>query len=195
MACAGRIDIEPDDIAQFVDEARVVGQFELSDAMRLEPVRAPDALNRTHAEPRRLRHQGSGPVGRFPRWFPERQRDDALGRLGAQRFDARGTCPVAEQSVEPLLNKAFLPAPNTGLGLASSPNNLIRADAIGGQQHDLRPPDVFLWRVAVLNQGFEPTTNIGRRNGERFSSAHHPDSHDAPAVGIPLGIQMSGSIH
>ena len=36
----GRIDIEPDDVAQFVDEARVVGQFELSEAMRLEPVRA-----------------------------------------------------------------------------------------------------------------------------------------------------------
>jgi len=28
-------------------------------------VGAPDGLNRTHAEPRRLRHQGSGPVGRL----------------------------------------------------------------------------------------------------------------------------------
>ena len=72
-------------------------------------------------------------MGRFPGWFPERQRDHAPGRLGAQRFDARGTRLVAEQSVEPLLNKAFLPAPNTGLGLASSPHNLIRADTIGGQ--------------------------------------------------------------
>ena len=133
-------------------------------------------------------------MGRFPGRFPERQRDDALGRLGAQGLDARGTRLVAEQSVESLLDEAFLPAPNTGLGLASSPPNLIRADAIGGQQHDPRPPNVLLRRVAVLNQGFEPT-NIGGRNGERFSSAHRSDSHDAPALGIPRGIQMSGSIH
>jgi hypothetical protein len=70
----------------------------------------------------------------------------------------------------------------------------VEADPTGGQQHDLRPPDVLLRRVAVLNLGFEPT-NIDGRNGERFSSAHRADSHDAHAVGIPLGIQMSGSIH
>jgi hypothetical protein len=190
----GRIDIEPDDVTQFVDEARVVGQLELAHPVRLQTMGAPDALNRTHAEPRRLRHQGAGPMGRFPGRFRERQRDDALGRLGAQRFDARGTRLVAQQSVEPLLDKAFLPAPNTGLGLASPPHNLTRADPIGGQQHDLRPPDVLLRCVAVFNLGFEPT-NIDGRNGERFSSAHRADSHDAHAVGIPLGIQMSGSIH
>src|SRR5271154_1261729 len=138
----GRIDIEADDVAQFVDEARVVGQLELAYPMRLQTMGAPDALDRAYAEPRRLRHQDAGPMGRFPGWLAKRQRDDALGRLGAQRLDARGTRLVAEQSVEPRRDEAFLPAPNTGLGLASSPHNLIRADAIGGQQHDLQPPDV-----------------------------------------------------
>jgi hypothetical protein len=88
MACAGRIDIEPDDVAQFVDEARVVGQLELAYPVRLQTVGAPDALNRTYAEPCSLRHQGAGPMGRFPGWFPESQRDDALGRLGPERLDA-----------------------------------------------------------------------------------------------------------
>jgi Queuosine biosynthesis protein QueC len=32
----GRLDIEPDDVAQFVDEARVVGQLELAHPMRLQ---------------------------------------------------------------------------------------------------------------------------------------------------------------
>src|ERR1700675_4959751 len=50
----GRIDIEPDDVAQFVDEARVVGQLELAHPVRLQTVGAPDALNRTYAEPCRL---------------------------------------------------------------------------------------------------------------------------------------------
>ena len=36
-----RIDVEPDDVAQPVDELRVFGQLELADAVRLKPVRAP----------------------------------------------------------------------------------------------------------------------------------------------------------
>ena len=54
-------------------------------------------------------------MGRFPGRLRERQRDDALGRLDAQRLDARGTRPVAHQSVEAPLDKALLPAPNTVL--------------------------------------------------------------------------------
>jgi hypothetical protein len=42
-------------------------------------------------------------MGRFPRRFFERQRDDALSRLGAQRLDARGT----RQSVETLLEETL----------------------------------------------------------------------------------------
>ena len=32
----GGIDIEPDDVAQFVDEARIVGQLELAHPVRLQ---------------------------------------------------------------------------------------------------------------------------------------------------------------
>jgi hypothetical protein len=55
-----RIDIEPDDIAQFVDELRIVRELELPDAMRLKPGRRlhlrlakPDRtlLLKTEAEP------------------------------------------------------------------------------------------------------------------------------------------------
>ena len=45
-----RIDIKPDDVAQLVDELGIVGELELADPMRLEPVRAPDALDRADAE-------------------------------------------------------------------------------------------------------------------------------------------------
>ena len=41
----GRIDIEPDNIAQLVDELRVVGELELLDPVRLQTVRPPDALD------------------------------------------------------------------------------------------------------------------------------------------------------
>ncbi len=47
----GRIDIKPDHVAQLVDELRVVGELELLDPVRLETMRAPDALNGTRVTP------------------------------------------------------------------------------------------------------------------------------------------------
>ena len=88
---------------------RVVGQLELAHPVRLETMSAPDALNRTHAEPRRLRHQSSGPVGRLPRRVAKRQGDQALRRLGAQRLDPRGTGLVTKQAVEPVLQRTRPP--------------------------------------------------------------------------------------
>ena len=42
----GRIDIETDDIAQLVDEARVGGEFELFHPVRLRAVRAARCVGR-----------------------------------------------------------------------------------------------------------------------------------------------------
>ena len=71
---------------------------------------------------------------------------------------------------------------------AALTHNLIRADAIRGQQYDFSPPDVLLRRVAVLNQSPEPT-NIGGRNGERFSSAFAQARTSNPPSGIPSGLK------
>jgi hypothetical protein len=125
-------------------------------------------------------------VGCFAGRFAKRQGDDALGRLSPERLDARGARLVAKQAVEPFLHEALSPAPDAGFGFARSPHDLVRADAIGGQKHDLSPPDMLLWRIAVLDQALEPT-NIGRRNGERFSCAHRADSHIPQEIGIPCG--------
>src|SRR6185312_3928913 len=61
----GRINIETDDVAQLVDEARVGGEFELFHPVRLQAVRAPDSLDGTRADADDLRHHGGGPVGRL----------------------------------------------------------------------------------------------------------------------------------
>jgi hypothetical protein len=52
----GRIDIKPDNIAQLVDELRVIGKLELVDPVRLETMRAPDALDETRADIDGFRH-------------------------------------------------------------------------------------------------------------------------------------------
>jgi hypothetical protein len=45
-----------DNIAQLVDELRVIGKLELVDAVRLETMRAPDALDETRADIDGFRH-------------------------------------------------------------------------------------------------------------------------------------------
>ncbi len=133
-------------------------------------------------------------MGCLSRRFAERERDDALSRLGAQWLDARGAGLIARQTAEPVLQKKFLPAPNAGLGLVGAPHDLVRADAIDGQQHDLGSPNVLLGHVPVLNEGLEPT-NVVKRDGESFSCAHRADSHTEAETGILSGTQMLGAIH
>ena len=79
-----RIEVEPDDVAQLVDEGGVIGQLELPDAMRLEAVSPPDALHGTEAHADRLGHRPAGPMGRFVRRFLHGQSHDPLGDRGGE---------------------------------------------------------------------------------------------------------------
>ena len=124
-----RIDVEADDVAQLVDELRIVGELELPPAVRLQPVRLPDAPHRAGADAGRLRHHVGGPVRRLAGRVRQRQRHHALGHLGPERRDARGPRLVAQQPVEAFLGEALLPAPHAGLGLAGPPHDLDRAGA------------------------------------------------------------------
>ena len=189
-----RIDIEADDVAQLVDELRVVGELELSPAVRLQPVRLPDAPHRAGADAGCLRHHVGGPVRGLAGRVGERQRHHPLGDLGPERRNARGPRLVAQEPVDAFLGEALLPAPDAGLGLAGLPHDLDRADAVGAQQDDLGAPDVLLRRVAVLDQRPQAAA-IGRRNGEGYSCAHAPDSHAHRQKGIPSRTPMSGGNH
>jgi hypothetical protein len=61
----GRIDIKPHYVVQFLDEVGIVGELEATEPVRLQPVRMPNALNRTGADTDLLGHHGSGPMRRF----------------------------------------------------------------------------------------------------------------------------------
>jgi hypothetical protein len=62
------------------------------------------------------------------------------------------------------------------------------------QQHDLRPPNVLLRRVAVLDQSAKPI-KVGGRDGNANAGSHAADSHAASPSGIHARIQMSDAIH
>src|SRR5262249_5500779 len=63
----GRIDVEADDVLEFLGKLRVIRQLEGPDAVRCELVRLEDALHRPQADVRRLGQHPAGPVGCFAR--------------------------------------------------------------------------------------------------------------------------------
>ena len=190
----GRIDIEPDDVAQLVDEVGIVGELELPHPVRLQPVCAPDALHRADGDASLLGHHGTGPVGRLGGRVGERQGDDALDHLRPKRRDARGPRLVAQEAVEAFLHEALLPSPDAGFRLGRASHDLVGAEPIGGQQDDLRPPDMLLGGVAVPDQGLKVPA-VSRRDGDGNPRAHAPDSHATHRPGIPRGIPALDFIH
>ena len=104
-------------------------------------------------------------------------------------LDARGPSLVAEQTLEPFFQEAFLPAPNANLGLAGSSHDLVRAGPIGREENNLGSPHVLLRDIAIVDAIFK-LTPIGQRNGDGFSCAHRADSHMPQIWGIPIGTQM-----
>jgi hypothetical protein len=52
-------------------------------------------------------------------------------------------------------HKALLPAPDGILAGAAAAHDLGRATAIGGQQNDARPPNMFLRTVSLCQNGFQ----------------------------------------
>ena len=178
-----RVEIEPDHVAQLLDEPRIVRELELPDPVRLEPVGAPDALDRADADAGRLRHHRGGPVGRLRRRIGQRQRHHALRHLGPQRRDTRRPGLVAQETVHALGHEPRLPAPDARLGLARPAHDLGGPEAVGGRQNDPGPPHVLLRAVPIRDDRFQSGTVRGAYlDGDAF--AHPPRLAQATAVGI-----------
>src|SRR5271157_1075017 len=191
---SGRIDVETHDVAQFVDELWIVRELELARPVRLEAVRAPNALNGADGDASGLRHHRPGPVRRLSGRVFQRQRDDPFGDFGAKRLDAGRPRLVAKQAAEAFLHETLLPAPDAGLRFAGPAHDLVRADAIGAEQDDFSAPGVLLSGVAVPDERFEPAA-IRNRYCDGYSGAHAEDSHAQQSAGIPKRTQPSDFIH
>jgi len=190
----GRIDIETDDVAQLAHKLWVGGELEVFHPVRLKAVRTPDALDGARADIDYLRHHGGGPVGRLCWRVGLGERHDAFGDVRSQRPDARGACLIVQEAVVTRLHEAFLPAPHTGFRFAGPAHDLIGANTVSAQQHDLSPPDMLVWGVAIPREHLQ-TAAVGRLESNGNSGSHAPDSHASRPLGIPSGIQMSDAIH
>ena len=145
----GRIDVEADDVFEFLGKFRIVRQLERTNAMRRELVGFENTLHRTQAHPGGFRQHPAGPVGCFSRRRPERQVDHSLHGAGRQRWYAGLARLVARQPFDPLRHEPCLPSPHHGLGFARTAHDLGGATAVGRSQNDVGTPHMLLRRAAI----------------------------------------------
>ena len=184
------------DVAQFVDEARIVGQLELAHPVRLQAMGAPDALDRTHAEPSRLapsrlRSSGSSPPGGSPS-VKATTPSIASALSGLIR---EGRVLSRTRPSNPSSRKRSCQRQTQVLDLGRSPHDLVRADAIGGQQHDFQPAR----RASAARCGLAPQLS-GRRISADETERDFPariaqTAFGRARIGIPARTHVLGSIH
>ena len=104
-----RVDVETDDIADLLDELRVVRDLETSDNVRLEPKGLPDPANGRVTHARSLGHRTGAPVRATFRFRLESLDDDLLDvlvgelpRSSRTRFIQEPLEPPFDEAVAPL---------------------------------------------------------------------------------------------
>ena len=99
-----RIEIQPHDVADLVDEQRIRRQLEALRAMRLQSERLPDAMHTHRTDARGLRQRARAPVGRAARCRFQRPSYDGFHLRIVDR--PRGTRPrFVEQPIDALVDK------------------------------------------------------------------------------------------
>ena len=179
-----RIDIQPDDIVELLGKFGIVRELELPVAMRLQPMRFPDAAHCAGADVPRGGHHGSGPVRRLARRHGQRERHHAINHCRLQRSNTRGPGLIAQQAVDTSCHVALLPPPDTGLRFTGLAHDRRCPRAIGTQQDDRCPPRMLLRRVTIPDYPFKPKP-VRRRYVEFDPCAHDTESHGSAAQGTP----------
>lgn len=106
-----RIQVQPDDIPDLLDEERILGEVEGLGPMRLESEGAPDAADRALTEAVRCSHVSAAPVGRCRGGRLQRQRQKPLHLRIAGASRGAGA-RLIQQPVQPSPHKGSPPTPD-----------------------------------------------------------------------------------
>ena len=170
---SGGIEVQPHDVAHFLDEQRIFRQLEGLAAMGLQREGPPDPANRRLREPARLRHRSRAPMGGLLRRALQCHRNHpfhvSIGDLSGS------TGPrLIQQPVEPLLQEAGAPSAHS---LTRDPHLRgyvgVRHSGRTGQD-DTGPLGQRLRRLGSARPSFEGLALSGRERESRHrsSSAH-----------------------
>ena len=151
----GRVDIQADDVGELLDEPRVGRQFKRPDAVRLQSMSVPNAMNRGRAQPLRGGHRPQTPVGGPRRLGVQRGVYDLLlASCGNLAFApaARGS---VGQHVGPPGGEPAAPHAHRILARAEPLSDVLARQAVSGEQHDAAPQHHALRRGAGSKPAFQ----------------------------------------
>ena len=131
----GRVEIQPDDVSDLVDELRIGRELERFGLLRLEPERPPDATDRGLAHPRRGGHRARRPVRRVWRALLKRLDDHTLDVIIADRPRLARTRLVV-QPVQTAPREPPAPAPDSLRAAAQPRRDVLAGLAVTRRQHD-----------------------------------------------------------
>src|ERR1035437_1847289 len=133
-----RVEVEPDDVGQLLQEAGIVRQLEGLNPVGLEAMIPPDPVDRIRANPSMLGHRSAAPVGGPLGRGVERVVDylgDLLGRENGLTSPAFGD--LAERRLA-TLGETITPQQDGGAGGTELVRDLNVWHAVGGLQDDVR---------------------------------------------------------
>jgi hypothetical protein len=175
----GRLDVQPDDVAQLLGERRVARALEGAQAVRLEVVLGPDPLHRAERDAGLFGHRPAGPMGGFAGRLGAGHRHHPRDRLVRQRWRSRRPALVAQQAARALLGEPALPTPHRRPAHPRLPGHLRNRQPIPRQQHDLRPLYVLTALVAVSDDRLEQRPILVADDQRNFL-CHSPNLAQAP---------------
>ena len=167
----GRVHVEAHDVLDLLGELGIVGTLEGANAVRLQPMRLPQAVHGAQADADGF--GAAGPMrdvaGRFGAGQVHNLGDD----LGRKRSVARLARPLAQQAFDTLLGVTRLPAPDRGSADARAQRHFLHGQAVGRTKHNLRPPHMFERAIAIRDNGQHNLAIFGgRKDTDGLSHAH-----------------------
>jgi len=131
----GRVEVQPDDIVDLLNEQRVIAQLETVSPVGLELKGLPDPTNRRLRQPGPLSHLRPRPVRRVRRRRFQRRDHNVLDLIERDRGQA--TQPVIiGQAVKAMLHKPSPPLPDRHLRAPQLSRHGLVVHTIRAGQHD-----------------------------------------------------------
>jgi hypothetical protein len=155
QGAVGRVEVEADDIANFVDEQRVAAQLESLAAMGLQRKGAPDAADAALAESGCLGQGARGPVRGGVRLAFQSARQHAFD-FGIAQATRRARTGFIEQSIEAEKNKALPPLAHRCQRHMHAASDLGVAPPLGAEQHDAGSQGQGLRRLGTASPLQQP---------------------------------------
>ena len=164
-------------------------RLKVRNAVRLQPMRLPQALHRAQADADGFGHGAAGPMRGVARRLGAGQVQNLGDDLGRKRSAARLARLVAQQAFDTLLGVSRLPAPDRGSADARAPRHFLHGQAVGRTKDNVRPLHMFERAIAIRDDGQQTLTIFGgRKDTDGLSHAHRlahpPASVNHPTVSV-----------